>query len=128
KGWVERGDKGDSVKELQSNLHKLGYSLAIDGSFGPETEKALKGFQSAHHLTVDGLYGPNTQKALEEALKRYASVAHKEEENQVDENLKETGFADVEPDKYYSKAVKWGKDNKLMLGYGEDNYETFGKG
>ncbi|SEH78625.1 N-acetylmuramoyl-L-alanine amidase [Halobacillus karajensis] len=80
KGWLEKGNKGDSVKDLQRDLRQLGYSLSIDGSFGPETEKALKGFQRAHHLMVDGLYGPNTQKALKEALKRYSSIANKEKE------------------------------------------------
>lgn len=49
------GSKGDSVKELQKVL-----GVAVDGSFGPLTEKALKEFQSENHLYVDGICGVNT--------------------------------------------------------------------
>ncbi|SDO78661.1 N-acetylmuramoyl-L-alanine amidase [Halobacillus aidingensis] len=98
KGWLEIGNKGESVKELQQSLKELGYSLNVDGLFGSETEKALKGFQKAHHLTVDGLYGPNTQKTLKDALKRYAAVANKEEE-------------ETEVVRDINKVSEWAKEN-----------------
>jgi putative chitinase len=49
------GSKGEDVKKLQSFL-----GLGADGSFGPGTEKAVKGWQSANGLTPDGLVGDGT--------------------------------------------------------------------
>ena len=63
---VRLGSKGDDVKLLQSKLRKLGYKgkdgkdLVCDGSFGANTEHALKNFQKAKGLTVDGVAGPKT--------------------------------------------------------------------
>lgn len=49
------GSKGEDVKKLQAFL-----GLGADGSFGPGTEKAVKGWQSANGLTADGLVGDGT--------------------------------------------------------------------
>ena len=73
---LRRGDKGDAVILLQSELIRLGYSLpkyGIDGDFGKETEMAVKQFQQDNRLTVDGVVGPKTWKALDgsEAMKMY---------------------------------------------------------
>ncbi|MGH7388077.1 MAG: peptidoglycan-binding protein [Candidatus Rokuibacteriota bacterium] len=38
---LERGDRGNAVKELQRALNKLGSLLLIDGDFGPATEAAV---------------------------------------------------------------------------------------
>lgn len=72
-GELKKGMSGASVRQLQTDLVKLGFMTQRDmktgpGSFGPRTEKALKAFQSAHHLEVDGVYGPQTRKALQGAL------------------------------------------------------------
>nr|WP_277988136.1 peptidoglycan-binding protein [Halobacillus kuroshimensis] len=124
KGWLERENKGESVKALQRSLKKLGYSLNVDGSFGPETEKALLKFQKAHHLTVDGLYGPKTQKTMKDAIKRYAFVANKEEEErQMEKNLEETGFKDVEKDSLLQKKITKAKSAGITLGVGNDLFK-----
>lgn len=52
---LKRGDKGDSVKELQFYL-----KVGRDGDFGKKTEDALKAFQKSKGLTVDGIAGPKT--------------------------------------------------------------------
>ena len=57
---------GDEVKWIQAVLCKLGYSVSIDGSFGPSTEKAIKRFQSDHGLEADGSAGPATRAKLKE--------------------------------------------------------------
>ena len=71
KPTVRRGNRNVYVKEMQTDLTKLGYSLGIcgiDGDFGPATEKAVKEFQRDHGLTQDGVCGEKTWKALIDAV------------------------------------------------------------
>ncbi|HEX3692984.1 MAG TPA: peptidoglycan-binding protein [Solirubrobacteraceae bacterium] len=42
---------------------KLG--VPVDGTFGPQTEAAVKRLQAAHRLPVDGVVGPQTWRALD---------------------------------------------------------------
>ena len=65
--YLNLGDKNESVKALQEKLISLGYALpkyGADGSFGEETDVAVKQFQKDHGLTADGIVGPATSKAL----------------------------------------------------------------
>lgn len=60
---LKKGSKGDDVKQLQKTLIELGYSVGkygADGSFGNDTENAVKKFQKAKGITQDGLVGKNT--------------------------------------------------------------------
>jgi peptidoglycan hydrolase-like protein with peptidoglycan-binding domain len=50
---------GDPVVHLQEALH-----LTADGTFGPQTESAIRRLQARHGLTVDGVVGPATWTAL----------------------------------------------------------------
>ena len=55
------GSKGEDVRGLQRKLIKVGYYIgAIDGIFGPATNRAVKAFQSRNTLKVDGIVGPAT--------------------------------------------------------------------
>lgn len=57
------------IKWLQNRLIELGYSVGksgIDGSFGYDTEKAVKKFQKDKGLKVDGRVGSATYRALTE--------------------------------------------------------------
>lgn len=65
---------GDDVKWVQSVLSKLGYSVAIDGSYGPSTRDAIKAFQRDHGLSVDGSCGPATRAKLLEEWNRVSGV------------------------------------------------------
>jgi cell wall-associated NlpC family hydrolase len=38
--------------------------VQVDGTFGPETEAAVKHAQALHHIVVDGVVGPETWRAL----------------------------------------------------------------
>ena len=61
------------MKELQTDLDRLGYNLGIcgiDGDFGTATEKAVKEFQRDHRLSQDGICGPKTWTALIDAVDR----------------------------------------------------------
>lgn len=61
---LNNGDRGPNVTSLQYLLRHRGYSLTIDGSFGPATESVVRSFQSANGLAVDGVVGPNTWSKL----------------------------------------------------------------
>jgi len=52
------------VKSIQRALKKRGYSISVDGKFGPKTGMAVKRFQRKQKLTIDGIVGPNTLSAL----------------------------------------------------------------
>ena len=71
KSTVRKGSKGAAVRELQTMLLKLGYSLGlcgIDGDFGKATEAAVRSFQSDNRLAVDGVAGPKTWAELEKTV------------------------------------------------------------
>ncbi|MGM0415125.1 MAG: peptidoglycan-binding protein [Bacillota bacterium] len=62
---VRPGDRGDTVVELQKNLKNLGiYPSSPDGSFGHQTELAVRQFQKMSGLKADGVVGPSTWEEL----------------------------------------------------------------
>ena len=62
---LNMGSRGPSVELLQLAMNRAGYGeLELDGSFGPQTEEALRRFQRAEGLSADGVAGRETQRAL----------------------------------------------------------------
>jgi N-acetylmuramoyl-L-alanine amidase len=63
------GARGEAVRDVQQRLRALGYGVdgGDDGTFGPLTEEAVRGFQASRGLPVDGIVGPDTWGALVEA-------------------------------------------------------------
>lgn len=57
---LQRGDRGEAVRQMQSALADLGYELTVDGKFGAGTEKAVKAFQKDQGLQQDGVAGSQT--------------------------------------------------------------------
>jgi hypothetical protein len=56
---------GADVLVVQKALVAAGYRPgALDGSYGPATEHAVRIFQAVHGLTVDGAVGPKTRALL----------------------------------------------------------------
>ena len=66
---VERGDSGQEVTEVQYTLRALGYTLAVDGKFGPQTDRAVRHWQRSNGLIVDGIVGPATTASLSRATR-----------------------------------------------------------
>ena len=61
---MRRGQRGRDVAALQFLLHERGFQPGgFDGGFGPNTQNAVRRFQSAAHLRVDGVAGPATLNA-----------------------------------------------------------------
>jgi N-acetylmuramoyl-L-alanine amidase len=52
---IRRGDRGPAVVELQRRLR-----IGADGVFGPQTDAAVRMFQTDNRLIVDGIVGPQT--------------------------------------------------------------------
>lgn len=55
---LKKGLKGDDVSEMQKTLESLGYSVGskgVDGSFGKDTQSALKAFQKDYGLEETGV-------------------------------------------------------------------------
>ena len=67
---LRRGSKGEEVKTLQRLLKSLTFNgkdggvLLIDGSFGSNTEYALRSYQKANNLEVDGICGKNSWNSI----------------------------------------------------------------
>ena len=61
----KNGSRGDEVRKIQQRLKDWGYYDGnVDGIFGPQTEKAVRYFQSKNGLQVDGIAGPATLAAI----------------------------------------------------------------
>lgn len=65
---LRRGCRSMKVSQLQDCLDYLGYEIAIDGSYGPDTQKKVRAFQDAYKIQVDGIYGPKTYNKLKEVM------------------------------------------------------------
>jgi murein DD-endopeptidase MepM/ murein hydrolase activator NlpD len=62
---MHSGQRGWDVAALQFLLHERGFEPGgFDGGFGPNTESAVRRFQSAAHIAVDGVAGSGTLGAL----------------------------------------------------------------
>lgn len=67
RAMLKKGDRGESVRELQRCLIAAGYNLGAagaDGDFGKATDAAVRSFQLKNGLLVDGKVGPATWKLL----------------------------------------------------------------
>ena len=70
---LRKGNRGETVMELQQKLIEAGYDVGpdgADGDFGMNTEKAVIKFQTDNNLEVDGIVGSETWAALEKETKK----------------------------------------------------------
>jgi N-acetylmuramoyl-L-alanine amidase len=63
------GSRGEAVRDLQVRLGTLGHEISRveAGSFGDQTERAVRAFQESRGLRVDGICGPQTWAAVVES-------------------------------------------------------------
>ena len=58
RGYLKKGDKGESVGHLQKFLNwAMGSQLSVDKDFGTKTRAAVISFQKKYGLVQDGLFG-----------------------------------------------------------------------
>lgn len=73
-GTLQKGDKNDTVKQLQIMLNRVcNADLDLDGSFGGATQRVVKKFQVASGISSDGIVGPVTWDLLEDCYKACVS-------------------------------------------------------
>lgn len=70
---IKKGDRNETVAEVQKLLSLNGYDLITDGDFGSRTELAVIDFQSHNNLKADGIVGTVTYATLKQK-----SIAHDE--------------------------------------------------
>jgi peptidoglycan hydrolase-like protein with peptidoglycan-binding domain len=70
-GHASHHGLGTSVSDLQRAL-----GIPVDGTFGPQTLRAVRRFQRSHGLTPDGVVGPATWAAL--GVRGATKVLHRE--------------------------------------------------
>lgn len=71
RSYLQKGDNGDRVKEVQQMLLQLGYNLGsygADGDFGSLTENAIIQFQKKYNLTSEGKVDENTLNELRKKI------------------------------------------------------------
>ena len=67
---VRKGSRGDAVRAVQEvmKFHDQsggeGPPIHVDGIFGPQTDRFVRGFQTALGIASDGIVGPVTWRAL----------------------------------------------------------------
>jgi N-acetylmuramoyl-L-alanine amidase len=67
--------RGDDVRELQNRLNRLGFTCgSVDGLFGPETEEAVREFQTNAGLRIDGIVGNEVVSSLRRLHRQHQSA------------------------------------------------------
>jgi murein DD-endopeptidase MepM/ murein hydrolase activator NlpD len=69
---LERGDRGDDVRELQDVLTEVGLRTVADGMFGAGTAQSVRRYERQEEIAVDGRVTPAQARGL---LRRAAAEA-----------------------------------------------------
>jgi N-acetylmuramoyl-L-alanine amidase len=65
---LRKGSRGPEVRDLQTQLNRLGAKLVVDGDFGSATDRAVRSFQTAQGLVSDGIVGKQTATVIARLL------------------------------------------------------------
>ena len=74
---LDIGSRGEEVKEIQTMLSELGYSLKVDGLYGHRTKNVIKSFQLNNKLQVDGVVGKKTFELLKDMTEEIKYIVKK---------------------------------------------------
>lgn len=116
---VERGDTGPEVKEVQQILAEFGYTISVDGIYGPQTERVVRSWQRSNGLYVDGIAGPITTQSLRSAV-RLGSQQVAEPRGLQGKPFAPSGFSNCDEMNFYRE--QWGLPEIFnSLGWRESN-------
>ncbi|MBO0815240.1 MAG: peptidoglycan-binding protein [Actinobacteria bacterium] len=51
---------GEDVRTWQQRMRTRGWTITVDGAYGPQSEAVCRNFQRQFGLQVDGIVGPIT--------------------------------------------------------------------
>lgn len=88
---------GKDVSWVQYTLMRMGYSVTVDGSYGPATEQAVRLFQKTNRLTETGKVDAATRKKIRSLIDTYYII---------NTDPPPGYFADVGVNKWYYNAVQ----------------------
>jgi Putative peptidoglycan binding domain/CHAP domain len=63
-GYCSLGSVDTITRRVQQRLKDRGWTIGVDGIFGSETDRVVRGFQQNKGLDADGVVGPLTWNAL----------------------------------------------------------------
>lgn len=70
KDWLEVGDTGNAVKELQEDLNTIGIKVTVDGIYEEDVKEAVMLFQQRTGLLKDGKYGSASKQKMKVLVER----------------------------------------------------------
>lgn len=113
---LKSGDHGDSVKELQRRLNKLGSLLTVDGDFGPSTEEAVR--------DARGTLGLPVQSGADDALLSALAAVPDPSKDLTAPGVTFIGRAEVSSPDLYRRLYKFptwpGEKSGITIGIGYD--------
>jgi peptidoglycan hydrolase-like protein with peptidoglycan-binding domain len=65
---LRKGTKGEPVRDLQTRLSQLGFTLTADGHFGDVTHNIVIALQAIFGYDIDGVVGPATLRLVHKQL------------------------------------------------------------
>lgn len=124
---LQKGSKGEAVTKLQERLKELGYlGGKADGSFGGQSESAVKEFQKTAGLDETGIADPATQELL------FSAAAPQSPNPILDDSLYEKldyKSCERDPEAYKGKLIKFtGKVLQVIEGEGYADFRIASKG
>ena len=60
---LAEGSTGEAVRTWQAQLQRRGWTIDVDGAYGPASAEVCRAFQQEKNLDVDGKVGPKTWEA-----------------------------------------------------------------
>lgn len=63
-GYCRRGSYGNAVIQVQKRMRARGWTISVDGAYGPQTESVIRAFQQEKGIGNDGIVGPITWRKM----------------------------------------------------------------
>lgn len=73
--YLQRGDTGKDVEDLQRKLAVVGFGVGVTGIYDVSTYNAVSIFQGRVGILKDGLYGKQTERLLDAKVAEYQAKA-----------------------------------------------------
>ena len=130
---IRKGNSGESVRQIQEKLMKLGYDLGVwgaDGDFGDDTMSAVLKFQTDNNLEVDGIVGTETLTAIDAAISKLSqgsenqSKPSNQQQSQTPTQPASSSATPVQPEKKEEPVQKTISIGDIVMFNGKKHYRT----